>query len=119
MKALVTGSSGFIGSHVTRALVHAGHDVLALVTPDDSVWRIQDILPRLEICRGSLQNVTGFQDQLQAWQPQACIHLAWYAEPGKYLNARENLRSLHGSLNLLQALADCGCQQFIGAGTCA
>jgi nucleoside-diphosphate-sugar epimerase len=119
MKALVTGASGFIGSHVARALVDAGHDVLALVTPNNSPWRLQDILPRLEICRGSLHNVTGFQEQLRAWQPQVCIHLAWYAEPGKYLNSKENLGSLAGSLNLLQALTDCGCQQFIGAGTCA
>ncbi|MFA6312428.1 MAG: NAD-dependent epimerase/dehydratase family protein, partial [Sterolibacterium sp.] len=28
---LVTGADGFIGSHLTEALVHAGHDVRAFV----------------------------------------------------------------------------------------
>ncbi len=33
MKVLVTGATGFIGSHVTRMLLEEGHDVRALVQP--------------------------------------------------------------------------------------
>ncbi len=119
MKVLVTGASGFIGSHVTRALINGGHDVLALVTPDNPMWRIQDIIQRISVLRGTLQDIHLIQGQLDAWKPQACIHLAWYAESGKYLNSTENLVSLQGSINLLQMLSSCGCSQFIGAGTCA
>jgi nucleoside-diphosphate-sugar epimerase len=119
MKALVTGASGFIGSHVTRALINAGHDVLALTTPDDNLWRIRDILPHFEIVRGTLENISSIRQQLRTWRPQACIHLAWYAEPGKYLSSRENLVSLQGSLELLQILSECNCEQFVGAGSCA
>ena len=119
MKILVTGATGFIGSHVTRALVKAGHDVLALVTLNNDLRRMEDLLPQFELCRGTLHDVTSYQEKLRTWQPEACIHLAWYAEPRKYLNSRENLASLSASLNLLQVLTDIGCRQFIGAGTCA
>jgi UDP-glucuronate decarboxylase len=119
MKIFVTGASGFIGSHLTRALINAGHEVLALAIPDDNLWRMQDILPRFEILCGTVQDISTIQSQLRTWRPQSCIHLAWYAEPGKYLNSRENLGSLQNSLSLLQILSECGCGQFIGAGTCA
>jgi len=119
MKIFVTGASGFIGSHLTRKLIEGGYDVLVLATPDANFWRIKDIIHRINILRGVLQDISGFQDELHDWRPEVCIHLAWFAEPGKYLNSLENLASLQGSLNLLQALANCGCRQFIGAGTCA
>ncbi len=119
MRVLVTGASGFIGSHVTRALIGAGHEVLALVVPGDELRRLQDVLPRVEVLRGTLQDMPDIQNKLRAWKPNACIHLAWYAELGKYLIALENLVSLQGSLSLLQALSENGCEHFIGAGTCA
>jgi nucleoside-diphosphate-sugar epimerase len=55
---------------------------------------------------------------LQEIKPELCIHLAWYAVPGKYLNSQENLNSLQASLNLLSQLAEVGCRRFIGIGTC-
>lgn len=119
MKVFVTGASGFIGSHVIRSLINANHEVLALAAPGDNLWRIQDILFRLELLRGTLQGISHFQNRLQTWRPHTCIHLAWYAEPGKYLDAMENIESLQDSLQLLRTLSKCGCAHFIGAGTCA
>ncbi len=119
MKVFITGASGFIGSHVIRALIDAGHTVMALVAPGGNLWRIKDILPYFEPLLGTLQDISHIQSHLRVWKPETCIHLAWYAEPGIYLNSRENLNSLQGSLNLLQVLSECGCKQFVGAGTCA
>src|SRR6202011_3100840 len=49
----------------------------------------------------------------------SCIHLAWYAVPGKYLDARENLDCLGVSLHLLEVLAQTGCRHVVMTGTCA
>jgi nucleoside-diphosphate-sugar epimerase len=119
MKVFVTGATGFIGSHISRCLLRNGHDVLALVTPNNKLWRIKDILNRMDILPGTLQDISDFQEKLSTWRPDACIHLAWFTQPGKYLNSIDNLSSLQGSINLLQALISCGSRQFIGVGTCA
>ncbi|HJT24688.1 MAG TPA: NAD(P)-dependent oxidoreductase, partial [bacterium] len=56
---------------------------------------------------------------LAGFKPDACIHLAWYAEPGKYLHSTENLSSLRTSLDLFRELIASGCRQIVAAGTCA
>ena len=46
------------------------------------------------------------------------IHLAWYVEPGEYLNSLQNLECLTGSLNLALASIGSGVTKFVGIGTC-
>jgi nucleoside-diphosphate-sugar epimerase len=68
---------------------------------------------------GSLEDRSTVRQRIEEWRPQGCIHLAWHAEPGRYLEARENLASLDGTLALLQVLIDAGCSSVVMAGTCA
>jgi dihydroflavonol-4-reductase len=42
-RALVTGAAGFIGAHVTRALVEAGHAVRALHLPSDDLSTLDGV----------------------------------------------------------------------------
>ncbi len=46
---LVSGAAGFLGAHVTRALLHAGAGVIALVRPSTDLWRLERILDRIEL----------------------------------------------------------------------
>jgi nucleoside-diphosphate-sugar epimerase len=115
VKILLTGATGFIGSHVARALVAAGHQVHALVLPNDNTWRIEDIRSNLQLIFGDLLDSSFI---LHPSSFDTCIHLAWYVEPGKYLESPENRRWVERSLVLARALQDAGCKRFVAAGTC-
>jgi nucleoside-diphosphate-sugar epimerase len=119
MRVFVTGASGFIGAHLTKSLLGKGHSVSVLAIPDDPLMRLQDVRSSLEVITGMLSDVSMLQQALAEFQPEACIHLAWYAEPGKYLHAVENIQSLTTSLSLLKILLKTGCRQVVMAGTCA
>jgi nucleoside-diphosphate-sugar epimerase len=119
MKVFVTGASGFIGAQVTKALLAGGHSVTALVVPGDSLWRLAEAIGKFSIVTGRIADRDALRRALNKFQPEACIHLAWYAEPGKYLSSPENIASLTDSLSLLDELIQAGCGQVIMAGTCA
>jgi len=118
MKVLITGASGFVGSHVARLLVAEGCEVHVLVRESSNRWRIQDILPSMYLWQSDLVAFENVNTYLQEIKPELCIHLAWYAVPGKYLNSQENLDSIQASINLLSQLAELGCKRFVGIGTC-
>jgi UDP-glucuronate decarboxylase len=119
MRVFLTGASGFIGAHVTRSLLANGHSIVALVKPDNPMWRLKDVRGQFSVAYGLLGSVDALRSALNEFKPDACIHLAWYAEPGKYLDSEENIVSLIGSLSLLRELIQAGCQQVVMAGTCA
>jgi nucleoside-diphosphate-sugar epimerase len=117
MRILLTGATGFIGSNVARILVNQGHELCVLLRPQSDTFRIQDVLPNLTRVTADIFAAGGLGSVL-VHQPEMCIHLAWYAEPGKYLNAIENLAALRGSLELASQLSKAGCSRFVGVGTC-
>lgn len=47
MKVLVTGATGFLGSHVVKALLNQGHDIVILKRSFSDIWRIANVLPYL------------------------------------------------------------------------
>lgn len=118
-RLFVTGASGFIGSHVVRHALLCDCEVAALIRPGQSAWRLENVSDRLTRITGDFTRPESFRAALAEWRPDACIHLAWYAEPGKYVHAVENVSCLAGSLALLQELIHIGCRQVVIAGTCA
>ena len=118
MKFFVTGAGGFIGSHVVLALLEAGHQVGFLRRPGSNPRRLigLDITP-IDI----KDNLSSFSDaeqkELNAFAPEAVIHLGWIGVGNGARNSVEQLQNVEMSVNLLQAAAKAGVTHFVGFGS--
>lgn len=118
MRIFITGASGFIGSHLARRVLAAGHECAILALPDDPLKRLNGIEDRLMVIRGDLSRQGEWREVLKRWKPHSCIHLAWFLEPGDYLRSIRNIQCVDDSLALIQGCATAGCGYFLGVGTC-
>jgi nucleoside-diphosphate-sugar epimerase len=111
---LVTGASGFLGRHCLPLLVEAGFDVHALS-------RRPERTSTPGICRHAVDLLApgSAAEVMSRLRPQYLLHLAWYAVPGKFWEARENLDWLRASLELLLGFAGYGGERLVIAGSCA
>lgn len=108
-RVLVTGADGFVGRATLSCLTERGFEVHTIgrrVVPSATNHTI-DLLR--DDPGGLLSDIA----------PSHLLHLAWYAEPGQFWNAPENLEWVAASLRLASAFARAGGQRFIGAGSCA
>ncbi len=111
MRVLLTGASGFIGRYVLRALQQHGIEVAAVgrTRPDPSVMFI----------KADLLGTSDLSPLLKKARATHLLHLAWYAEHGKYWNSPLNLRWLDATTRLVETFCSAGGQQVVVAGTCA
>jgi UDP-glucose 4-epimerase len=103
MSVLVTGGAGFIGSHVARHLVDAGHDVVVL--DDLSGGYEANVPPGATFVAGSVVDPELVEDLFQAHGFSAVFHLAAYAAEGlsHFIRRFNYTNNVLGSVNLLNA----------------
>jgi len=122
-KILVTGADGFIGSHLTEALVRAGYDVRAFVLYNSfNSWGWLDtadkhIQDSVEVFAGDIRDPHGVREAVKGCD--AVLHLAAliaipysYHSPATYVDT-----NITGTLNLLQAVTDLGVGRMIHTST--
>ncbi len=119
MRILLTGATGFIGSHVARFLVGEGHEVYGVLRNGTRRRPTTEPPPGFIKVEMDLNEGAAVRDAVARIQPECAIHLAWYAVPGKYWTAPENLNCVTMSLSLARALGKCGCRRLVAAGSCA
>ena len=114
-RILVTGASGFIGRQCVPLLVSKDYEVHALSRRRPA----EKALPNVSWHKVDLLRPGRAAEFIGRVRPDCVLHLAWYAEPGKFWEARENLDWVRASLELLCAFADNGGKRIVAAGTCA
>jgi len=122
-KILITGADGFIGSHLTEALVRQGCSVRAFVYYNSfNSWGWLDhsepeILESLEIFAGDVRDPHGVRTALQGCE--VVFHLAAligipysYVAPDAYVDT-----NIKGTLNILQAARELGLERVVHTST--
>lgn len=120
-RVLVTGATGFLGSHLTRRLVADGAEVHALTSTVSSVYptRLVDVRDRIELHEGSLTDRSAMDVLAERARPDVVFHLGAYTHVGKsWQRVDECVQvNVQGTVNLLQALAPQGYARFVNTGT--
>ena len=96
MLAFVTGATGFLGTHVARALAEQGADLRLLIRRTSNTGNIADL--KADLVTGDLRNPTSFESALAGCD--AVFHVAadyrlWVRDPEEmYLSNVEGTRAL-------------------------
>lgn len=120
---LVTGAAGFIGSHLTEALVDAGASVTAMLhyNANSSIGNLAFLpgekLARVKVIAGNIEDETFVRGALAG--QQVVFHLAaLIAIPYSYLAPRSYVRTnVEGTLNVLEAARSSGVERVVHTST--
>jgi nucleoside-diphosphate-sugar epimerase len=85
MRVLLTGATGFLGSHLTNAFVSDGHEIAVVARPSPRMDRLSGILSRIRLI-----DVSSLEESTMAFRPHAVVHAATcYGKRGEPLRALE------------------------------
>lgn len=114
---LLTGATGFIGSHLLKKLLEQNYRVVAVVRPGSNTRRMQKHLPQIKTCAN---DVASLRVLFSTTPIDTVVHLAttYYKQ---HTTAEEAAVMLETNVTLpatiLDLMRECGVKKFIAAGT--
>lgn len=116
MRVLVTGGSGYVGSHTVRELVHAGHSIQIY---DNLSTGNRELSRGFDLIEGDISDVNALSIHLK--EIDAVMHFAASAYVGESVtNPRKYFRNnVESALKLLDAVLASDVRLFIFSSTCA
>jgi UDP-glucose 4-epimerase len=124
-RVLVTGATGYIGSHTCLELLAAGCEVAGFDnlsnSSEESLRRVRQLAGKtLAFTRLDLLDRPGLDALLKDFRPDAVIHFAGLKAVGESVEKpllywRNNVE---GTLNLLEAMRGAGCRSLVFSSSC-
>ena len=117
-KILVTGGTGFIGSHLVNQLISKRCQVNIITLSNGFDWRIKD-KTNCKFFYIDLQNYSELKKCIDKIKPEIIFHMAALVNPVREINLIDKLVSINyiGTKNLLLSLNDYQYELFINTGT--
>jgi UDP-glucose 4-epimerase len=112
MKVLITGGSGFIGSHLADRLLARGDGVL--VIDNYATGRRDNLIPHpnLQVAEGTIADGELVQKAFESFRPDQVIHAAAaYKDPNNWVE--DSRTNVLGTTNIVQASQNLGIKRLI------
>lgn len=110
MKALITGITGFVGSHLAELLLSKGYEVWGIARWRSGVENIEHIKSRLKIIEADLNDAHSFYNAIQKIKPDEIYHLAAQSfVPTSWVAPADTIKTnVIGTINLFEAIRKAG-----------
>ena len=115
MRALVTGATGFVGGHVARVLVDAGHEVRALTRSSSDTTTLQGL--DVEMVKGDIIDLPSVESAMEGCDSVfhvAALNALWHRDPSAF-----HRTNVEGTRNVLTAALAAGVQRVVHTSTWA
>ncbi len=115
---LIIGGCGYIGTHMVKALLSAGHDV---VTLDNLSKGNRDLLPGGVFVGGDINDAVVLEQVFASRHFDAVMHFSAFTEVGESVRDPQKYyrNNVAGTLNLLQAMQRHDVKRFIFSSSAA
>lgn len=116
---LITGASGFIGSHLTKTLVESGAQVYGVVGPRSDPGRLSALHEDIEILQGDLLDMGNARDVIRKSKPSVVFNLASTTKRERSLeHVGAFVQNIYGiTHNILSAAQEESVSRFIQVGS--
>jgi len=106
MKVMITGISGFVGSHLAEHLLSMGHEVHGIVRWRSKMENISHIQDKLHLVNADIRDGYSLQNVFKYVNPDVCFHLAAQSFVKESWNAPIETLSTNilGTANVLEAV---------------
>jgi nucleoside-diphosphate-sugar epimerase len=122
MKVLVTGATGFFGSHIVRTLMARGLKPIALHRAGSKLDRLKRLAPdtgRYQQATADIRSTDDIERILDKVRPDAVVHAAAYGVDYREQNLGEAVATnVTATGELVMAARRAGVRRFLHVGTC-